>query len=135
MRLIRVFHITSLSLLLFYGVLAVHRINFGSLVFWSFWLAYAGLVFGMQGERIWCLRLLVLPPLIVFLSTVPNVVYNIYAFLIGDPLYQDSPATILIVGIVAVFVTLPSGLVLAAYWRYRQEVFKARTLSNSPTTQ
>jgi hypothetical protein len=124
-RFIRVFHIASLALSLLYGVLAAHRLEWSSLYYWCFWLIYFGLVFGIEGDLKWCLRLSVLPPLVIFVLTTPNVVYNIYAFLTGDPLYEDSPATILIVGIVAVCMSLPSGLVLWTYWVNRKQVFSS----------
>ncbi|HPG62189.1 MAG TPA: hypothetical protein PK586_09275 [Casimicrobium sp.] len=123
MAAIRIFHIATLLLLAAYGALAFHRPVLGSAVYWVFWLAYAGLVFGAHRRHKWCMRLSITPPLLVFLFTAPNVAYNFWGFISGHPRYQDSPGTIIIVGIMAVCLTLPSALVLGAYWLNRRQVF------------
>jgi len=123
MTAIRIFHIATLALLAAYGALAAHRPALGSVVYWVFWLAYVGLVLGAHRRNRWCMKLSVTPPLLVFLLTAPNVAYNFWAFISGHPLYQDSPGTIIIVGIMALCLTLPSALVLAAYWVNRRQVF------------
>jgi len=123
MTAIRIFHIATLVLLAAYGALAFHRPVLGSVVYWAFWLAYVGLVLGAYRRQKWCMKLSVTPPLLVFLLTAPNVAYNFWAFISGHPLYQDSPGTIVIVGIMALCLTLPSALVLGAYWANRRQVF------------
>jgi hypothetical protein len=132
-KFIRAFHVIALGLLALFGGLVTLRLEWAVLWYWIFWLAYAGLVFGIQGESKWCLRLSILPPFVVFLLTAPNVVYNIYSFLTGHPLYQDSPATIFVVAVTAILLSLPSGLVLVAYWFNRKHVFGTNKSSESST--
>ena len=123
MMVIRIFHIATLVLLAAYGALAFHRPVLGSVIYWAFWLAYVGLVLGAYRRYKWCMKLSVTPPLLVFLLTAPNLAYNFWAFISGHPRYQDSPGTILIVGTMALCLTLPSALVLGAYWGNRRQVF------------
>ena len=123
--LIPMFHLGMLALLAAYGVLAASRPELGSVAYWLFWLTYVALLLGAVRKVKWCLRLSVLPPLLIFLTTAPSVLYNAWAFLVRHPLYQDSPATIFVVGVVALFLTIPSLLVLAAYWRRRKQIFGA----------
>lgn len=96
-------------------------------ILWLVWLVYATLLFGLMLDNLWCARLLILPPLLLVLSSVPMVLYNFYAFASGNPLYQDSPGTILIVALFALFLTVPSALVLTAYWNQRQQIFGSQT--------
>ena len=122
MMAIRIFHIATLVLLAAYGALAFHRPVLGSVIYWAFWLGYVGLVLGAYRRYKWCMKLSVTPPLLVFLLTAPNLAY-FWAFISGHPLYQDSPGTILTVGTMALCLTLPSALVLGAYWANRRQVF------------
>jgi hypothetical protein len=78
-------------------------------------------------DNIWCARLLAMPPLLIVVFTAPMVLYNFYAFASGNPLYQDSPATIIVVAILALFITVPSACVLGAYWHQRQQIFGSKT--------
>jgi hypothetical protein len=79
----------------------------------------------VQGD-VWCARLLILPPLLIAVLTTSMVLYNVFAFVSGNPLYQDSPATIIVVAIVALLVTMPSAFVLGAYWNQRQQIFGSK---------
>ncbi len=90
-------------------------------------MVYFLLIAGVFRENPWCVRISLIPPLVGFLVTMPLVVYNFYAFSINDPMYQDSPATIFVVAIMAIFITIPSGLVIAAYWRSRRLWFPHNT--------
>ena len=125
MMLIPIFHLGMLALLAAYGVLAAKRPELPSVAYWLFWLMYVALLVGADRKVKWCLRLSVLPPLLIFLATAPSVLYNAWAFLARHPLYQDSPATIFVVGVMALFLTIPSLIVLAAYWRHRKQIFGA----------
>ena len=108
-----------------YGALAMRVASIESGIYWILWIGYAGLLVGDRRKVRWCAHLAVLPPLLVFLLSAPLVLYNVWAFAVGDALYQDSPATILVVGIFAVGFSLPSALVLGAYWQHRRNVFGA----------
>lgn len=123
MTSLRLFHLAILVLLAAYGVLAAHSFSVGPIIYWVFWLIYVGLYLGARRKLKWCLKFSVVPPLLVFLLTAPTVVYNFWAFISGHPLYQDAPGSIIIVGILALCLTLPSALVLGAYWINRREVF------------
>ena len=125
MTTIRMFHLLLLVSLASYGALAMRVASIESGIYWILWIAYAGLLVGERRKVRWCTRLAVLPPLLVFLMSAPLVLYNIWAFVVGHALYQDSPATILVVGILAVSFSLPSALVLGAYWQHRGKVFGA----------
>ena len=125
MTLIRIFHVVALILLAVYGVLAAGRLDLRSVSYWVLWLGYAALLLGAARKLKWCLRLSILPPLLMFLVTAPSVLYNAWAFATRHPLYQDSPATIFVVGITAICLTIPSAVVLAAYWRHRKQIFGA----------
>ena len=104
---IRIFHLPLLVSLASYGTLAMRVPSIESSIYWILWIGYAGLLVGDRRKVRWCAHLAVLPPLLVFLLSAPLVLYNVWAFAVGA-LYQDSPATILVVGILAVGFSLPS---------------------------
>lgn len=65
-----------------------------------------------------------LVPAVICASLVgPNVLYNLYAFGSGHPLYADSPGTILIVGIYAVVFLFPAIAVVWLLAKVRAHVF------------
>jgi hypothetical protein len=66
-------------------------------------VAYRSLVSG----KAWGWWLWLLGPLVCLAMAGPNVVYNTYLFAIDDPLYLDSPATILVVAVTAIFLVVP----------------------------
>ncbi len=123
MTTIKIFHAVSVSLFGLYGALVAHSLQGEARFYWMFVCVYVLLWCGLVWDNIWCARLLVVPPLLLVLLTGPSVLYNFYAFVTGDPLYRDSPATIIVVATLAFFVTLPSTLVLALYWKERQRIF------------
>ena len=123
MALIKAFHVVNFALLTFYGTRVVYGLHGNALIYW--WL-YAGLLCGLLLNNIWCARLLILPPLVIVGWTAPMVLYNFTAFATRDPLYLDSPATIIVVAIVALFVTVPSTVVLWAYWHERRQIFGSK---------
>ncbi|BCM89009.1 hypothetical protein IAD21_00851 [Abditibacteriota bacterium] len=126
MTAIKIFHFTALSCLTLYGALAARGLQGEARFYWMFVLVYVILWCGLTWDNLWCARLLVIPPLLGVLLTAPMVLYNFYAFLLVNPLYRDSPATIIVVAIVASWVTGPSLFVLAAYWKCRQQIFGRR---------
>ena len=123
MRLISTFHVCALALLVGYGVLSAHHPTLWIALFWTIVVVYSVVVVGMfRGSRRF-LQLSVFPPALLVVLSAPMVIWNVFAFLTGHPLYLDSPATILVVLVIAMMVTLPSIVVLAVYWARRREVF------------
>jgi hypothetical protein len=124
MRYCRIYHIANLLLLAVYCLLATRGLHQSTLIYWIAWLVYFIVFLGMLKHNIWCIRLAVFPPLLIFSITFPFVAYNFYAFLSGNALYQDSPATIIVVFLFALLTTLPSALILGSYWIHRRAIFK-----------
>ena len=126
MWLIDSFHAVLFGVLLVQGVM----LPFASPTDWylvsAIWLAmatYLGILIGASRSQIVCVWLSVLPPAGIFLWTAPNVIYNFWAFATGAQIYQDSPSTIFVVAIMAIFLTIPSAATLGAYWRQRGRLF------------
>lgn len=119
MEFIKASHVIVVILLGCYGLLGLNNPNIGFFIYWALLVLYVGLVVGVFKNVLWCIRLSLLPPLLAFLVSAPMVLFNAYAFLVGHSLYQDSPATILVVAIIAVFVTIPAFFVVVAYWKNR----------------
>jgi len=117
MRNIPLFHIGNLLILAAYCLLAA------SVFYWIAWLIYFIVFLGTLKRNIWWMRLAILPPLLIVLITVPFLASNSYALLLGSALYQDSPATIIVVCIFGLLTTLPSALVLGSYWIHRRTIF------------
>jgi hypothetical protein len=125
MKLILFFHICTAILLSFYGLIGMINPKPWLPFWWAVLLVYYFLIFGVHKNRLWAIRASILVPLLGFIITAPSVIYNIYAFLTQHPLYQDSPATIFVVAVIALLVTLPSFIVLVAYW-FRRNVWLPR---------
>ena len=125
MRTISRPHLIALALLLVYGVLAARGLTLSAVLYWVFLLIYAGLVFGTYRGSKECARLSAAPPVLVISLTVPNVAYNFYSFFSGHQIYQDSPGTILVVGVAALCLTVPAAVLIGVYWVKRKEVFVA----------
>jgi hypothetical protein len=123
---LRFLHGLNLPLLAAHGVLAAPGMGPAAWLLWSCWLGYALAYLGARRGLHWCLRLCIVPPLLQFVLTAPWVLLNLGAFFGDDPLYLDSPGTILVVGLFGCCVTLPSALLLEAYWCYRRDVFFSR---------
>jgi hypothetical protein len=68
----------------------------------------------------WMLCLLIAG--LAFIRFVPMVAYNVYLFVKQDPLYVDSPGTILIVLVNAVLFVLPAMIVLPLAIVHRRSV-------------
>ena len=123
MGLISAFHICALALLVGYGVLSASQPTLYATLFWAIFVAYSVVVIGIFcGSRLF-LRLSVIPPALLVILSAPMVIWNVFAFLTGHPLYLDSPGTILVVVVFAMMVTVPSIGVLLVYWARRREVF------------
>ena len=127
MRRILTFHIIAAIILSLYGLDGLEHSKPMNFVLWLLLVPYLFLIIGMAHKRVWCVRLSVIPAILVFAVTASFVLYNFYLFLIDHELYQDSPATIFVVGLVAVTVTLPSLLALSVYWKKRKELFFQHT--------
>ena len=125
MRTIARLHLVALVLLLVYGVLAARGLTLGAVLYWVFCLIYAGLVTGTYRGSKWCARISAVPPVLIFTLTLPSVASNFWLFFIGHAMYQDSPATILVVGVVALCLTVPAVVLIGVYWVKRKEVFVA----------
>ncbi|MFN5993099.1 MAG: hypothetical protein ACK45Y_03285 [Betaproteobacteria bacterium] len=85
----------------------------------AIWLGvavYVGILVGASRANVTCIWLSIVPPAGIFLYTAPNVIYNFWEFATDNPIYLDSPGTILAVAVYGVFLTVPSGLALGAYW-------------------
>jgi len=123
MRLISTFHVCVLALLVGYGVLSAHQPTLWTALFWTIVVVYSAVVAGIFRGCRRVLQLSVFPPALLVALSAPMVIWNVFAFLTGHPLYVDSPGTILVVLVVAMMVTLPSIVVLAVYWARRREVF------------
>jgi len=119
MKLIKSFHIILAILLSMYGLLGINNPTSWHLVWWFGLLTYYFLVSGVFKEKLIFIRLSIIPPVLAFLITAPLVTYNFYAFATKDTLYLDSPATMFIVAILALLVTLPSFMLLVIYWLNR----------------
>ena len=127
MKFVKASHLIVAILLGCYGLLGVRNPDVTFLVYWTLLVIYIVLIVGVFKSNLWCVRVSLIPPLLAFLVSAPMVLYNAYAFLTRHPLYQDSPATILVVAVIAVFVTIPTFFVLAAYWKNRGLWFNLNT--------
>jgi hypothetical protein len=123
MRLISTFHVCALALLVGYGVLSAHQPTPYITLFWTIVVVYSAVVVGVFRRSRRFLQLSVFPPALLVALSAPMVIWNVFAFLTGHPLYLDFPGTIVVVFVIAIMVTLPSTVVLAIYWARRREVF------------
>jgi hypothetical protein len=69
------------------------------------------------GRVAWSIAVVV--PAVICALWLPMVAVNLIAFVRGDPLYRDSPATILVVAAEGVMFAIPSLLLIALFWRHR----------------
>jgi hypothetical protein len=86
------------------------------LAIWLGVAVYVGILVGASRANVTCIWLSIVPPAGIFFYTAPNVIYNFWEFATDNPIYLDSPGTILAVAVYGVFLTVPSGLALGAYW-------------------
>jgi hypothetical protein len=83
-------------------------------------LAFGGITWLALRGRVWALLLVIGAAVIVLARWLPMVIVNVDMFLRDDPLYLDSPATILIVAIYAVLLVGPALILVMLYlvqWR------------------
>jgi hypothetical protein len=78
-------------------------------------LAYAAVAFAAVEDHRWALAVSFLAAIGLLVFWLPWVVLNFNAFLKEDPLYQNSPGTILVVAVNALIFCLPALLVVLAY--------------------
>lgn len=126
MLLIEIFHAVLLSALLFRAGTAPFTESFdwqSAIVLWAVIAVYGAVLVGYFRSKLACIWISIVPPAAIFFWTAPNVIYNAWEFSVGAPPYQDSPGTFIIVAIVAMVLTIPSGLVLGAYWWNRHKLF------------
>ena len=74
---------------------------------------YVYAIIMLHRGQLWAWWLCWIPPLVSLVLAAPNVIHNAMLFLRDDPLYVDSPATILIVAVSAALFVLPAVCVLA----------------------
>lgn len=79
-------------------------------------LAYAGISFAAVDEKHWALLICVVSSAAILVISLPWVAYNFFAFLTNDPLYRESPGTILVVGISAALFCVHSSFLGTAYF-------------------
>jgi hypothetical protein len=127
MKFIKLSHVAAIILLSCYGLLAARKPEVTSLAYWAMIIFYAFIIAGIFKNKLWFIRISLVPPLVAFILSAPMVIYNTIAFLTGHSLYQDSPATILVVAVIAIMVTLPAFMVLVAYWKSRGLWLKQNT--------
>lgn len=70
----------------------------------------------------WALAIVWIVPYILMLRFLPMVLYNLAMFVFGHPLYQDSPATILVVLVTAIVFAIPATVVSAFFVRYYKDM-------------
>jgi len=88
----------------------------GSLLL-GFLAAYVYMIVALYRGKRWAWWLCWVPPLISLVLAAPNVVYNFVLFFSDDPLYLDSPGTILVVAVHAIlFVIPPSAIAVLLVW-------------------
>ena len=88
----------------------------GSLLL-GFLAAYVYVIVSLYRGKRWGWWLCWVPPLISLVLAAPNVVYNFVLFFSHDPLYLDSPGTILVVAVNAIlFVVPPLVIAILLFW-------------------
>jgi hypothetical protein len=73
---------------------------------------YVLVIISLQKRRPWAWWLCWIPPIVSLALAAPNVIYNVVLFVKRDPLYLDSPGTILIVAVNAILFVIPPLCVL-----------------------
>lgn len=63
------------------------------------------------------------PPLLALYFAGPNIVANAIAFVADDPMYLDSPGTIMVVAFQALFRLVPATALIILLFRVRRAVF------------
>lgn len=78
-------------------------------------LSYAAVAYAAVEEKRWAFAICFLVAVGLLVFWLPWVVLNFHAFVTDDPLYQDSPGTILVVAINALVFCLPALMLVVAY--------------------
>ena len=77
--------------------------------------SYAAVAFAAVEEKRWAFVICFLVAVGLLVFWLPWVVLNFHAFVTDDPLYQDSPGTILVVAVNALIFCLPALMLVVAY--------------------
>jgi accessory gene regulator protein AgrB len=104
------------------------------LVMLSLTILYLGVaILALRGWR-WALLLSVAVALLEVVWWAPALITNMWMFVTGHELYQDSPATIIVVLIEALLLVIPAAVLCIAYavqWRQLRSRFVAGTNTSS----
>jgi hypothetical protein len=73
---------------------------------------YAFLIASLHQRKVWAWWLCWLPPIIALALAGPNVVYNFILYFRDDPMYLDSPGTILVAALNAILFVIPALCIL-----------------------
>ncbi len=84
---------------------------------------YVVATFGLLAKSKYAWAYSFVPPVMALYSAGPDIVANVYAFAVDDPLYVDSPLTIMVVGLEALIVMVPAIVLLLLLLRARRVVF------------
>lgn len=85
---------------------------------------YTFISFYTLAGRRWAIVVSIIAAILLMVRWLPMVAVNIWMFITGHPLYQDSPGTIFIVAIYAVIFAIPSTLLCGLYLAQRRTVWK-----------
>ena len=82
---------------------------------------YAFVIASLHRRKKWAWWLCWIPPIVALAAAGPNVIYNLVLFFRDDPLYLDSPATILLVVVDAILFVIPAlGILALLPWARRR---------------
>ena len=93
---------------------------------------YVSISIAALGLRRWSVVAVVVIGVMLLIRWLPMVLINAWMFLTNHPLYENSPATIFIVGIYAVIFAVPAFIMVALYifhWRNLYVLFRSRKAS------
>jgi hypothetical protein len=91
-------------------------------------LAYAGAIAALSRRRRWAWWLCIAAPLVSLGLASPGVIYNLWRASQNDPLFSDSPGTLIVVLITALVLVIPPILILLRLIRVRSELSPGNSL-------
>jgi hypothetical protein len=92
---------------------------------------YVFLIASLHQRKTWAWWLCWIPPIIALALAGPNVVHNFMLYFRDDPLYQDSPGTILIASVNAVLFVIPALCILALLLWARTKISPDKSLERT----
>lgn len=94
-----------------------------ALSFWVITLLYCAATLGvaMKSRVSWLLSFI--PPLAVLGFMGPRILANLIAFVVDDPIYVDSPGTIMIVAVMTLIWLVPAIALILALLRIRLQIW------------